>query len=102
MVDPLVMRHATAIVLDNAIRHSAGGRIEVIAAADEDRLTVRIESSGSLDRNAGATHGSGVGLGLCQALVGRAGGSVELTETVSTVRVTFTLPIHTATRDAIA
>lgn len=79
-VEERVLRQAVAIVVDNAIRHALPGEIRVRAVAEGGSVTVRVADPGP-GLAAGSrrpTSGSGIGLQLCVALVGRVGGSLDV------------------------
>lgn len=79
--DGLVLRQALAILVDNAIRHSGPGTVEVTGRLSESgaSLVVKDEGSPSPGRS-GDDEGAGLGLLLCRTLLDRAGGSLDVTD----------------------
>ena len=94
-VDPFLMEHALANLLDNAAKYSpADSRIRVAAASDGDDVCVDVTDSGTgiapedLDRVfdvffRGQTTdmkpaGAGLGLAICRAFVEANGGTIEI------------------------
>lgn len=97
-VDLRVLRQAISILVDNAIRHSLPGRIQVSGTVAENGFEVRVGDPGPLPGQglAGGPEGGGLGLGLelCRALVLRAGGRIELSTGEPTGKVfVLRLPI---------
>jgi two-component system OmpR family sensor kinase len=109
--DPERLTQVVRNLLDNAIRHAgAEGRVELSAAAEGDRLTIRVDDDGpgitpeerervfdrfhrsesARDRDSG---GSGLGLAICRAIVELHGGTIWAEESpLGGARVAFEVP----------
>jgi signal transduction histidine kinase len=101
--DALVVRQSLAILIDNAIRYANPGPIHVEVFTSDREVLVRVADSGpglSASRASAATRpssGSGLGLELCRALIGHAGGRMELERDATTGTVfVLRLPAHRA------
>ncbi len=99
-IDLLVFRQAVGILVDNALRHARPGPIDVDARTDHGALRVTVTDGGpALGSGIGdfdaASHGAGVGLALCRALVAQAGGTVDVTVGDGTkTRAALVLPLR--------
>jgi two-component system OmpR family sensor kinase len=107
MVDPMRLRQALGNLLDNAIRHGAGGLILVKAAAASGLVTVTVENAGPgfaadiLPRafepfvrgphEPGGLDGAGLGLPIVLAIAVAHGGQAVAENTPGGARVTLTL-----------
>lgn len=96
-VDPVRIRQVFGNLLDNAVKYTpAGGRVTVAAAAEAERVVVRIRDTGmgiadeELDKiwtrlyrgdKSRSQRGLGLGLSLVQAMVQAHGGDVSVTST---------------------
>jgi two-component system sensor histidine kinase KdpD len=94
-------------LLENAARHSPpGSTITIEAARDNGMLTVAVEDEGPgippSDRqrvflpfwHAPGASTSGVGLSICQAIVGAHGGTIQVADSSRGARFVFTVPVR--------
>lgn len=81
-IDPSVVRQALGILVDNAIRYSVPGLIRVTVTPVAAHVNVSVCDSGpglTWHRSrSGGRSGEGLGLKLCELLVQRAGGALEV------------------------
>jgi two-component system, OmpR family, sensor histidine kinase KdpD len=99
-------------LLENAARHSPpGSTITVEAGPHNGMLTVAVQDEGpgvpAADRqrvflpfwHAPGASTSGVGLSICQAIVGAHGGTIEVADSPHGARIVFTVPVRSDNGD---
>lgn len=80
VLNPLVLRQALAILVDNAIRYAVPGAVSVSAELRDGQLRVTVADGGPADgggADAALPRGAGLGLELSRALLAHAGGALE-------------------------
>jgi two-component system sensor histidine kinase KdpD len=112
-VDPILIEQVLVNILDNAAKYSpAGGRIEIAAVQDGERVSVRVSDEGpgippeardtvfdvfyrvrAGDKQAA---GTGLGLSICRGLIEAHGGEIEalLGPGGRGTTIAFWLPVH--------
>jgi len=105
MIDELQVDRLLSNLLDNALHFSpSGGRVEVGARVEGDRLLAWVENDGPMIPAAemasvfdkfwtGRTTGTGLGLAIARLIVERHGGEIEVRNRRSGPRFQFTLPL---------
>jgi PAS domain S-box-containing protein len=118
MGDPRRLRQVLLNLVDNAIRFTAQGEVEVTMAREGDRLVVAVRDTGpgippalrarlfrrfqQADAGTARRHGgSGLGLMICRRLVGLMGGTIGVESEPGAGSVfRFDLPLRPATAEA--
>jgi signal transduction histidine kinase len=80
-LDAAVLRQSLAILLDNAIRYSVPGLIQITVTSAAGQVVIGVRDEGpGLTRRQNPTGGSGEGLGLqlCALLARRSGGTLSV------------------------
>jgi two-component system, OmpR family, sensor histidine kinase KdpD len=107
MIDELQVDRLLSNLLDNAIDFTpVGGKVEVGARVEGDRLLAWVENEGPMIPAAevssifdkfwtGRTTGTGLGLAIARLIVERHGGEIEVRNRRSGPRFQFTLPLAT-------
>jgi two-component system, OmpR family, sensor histidine kinase KdpD len=112
-IDPVLIEQALVNILDNAAKYSpAGGRIEIAAVQDGERVSVRVSDEGpGIPPEARDTvfdvfyrvragdkqpAGTGLGLSICRGLVEAHGGQIEALPGPGGrgTTIAFWLPVH--------
>ena len=105
MIDELQVDRLLTNLLDNAIDFSpAGGRVEVGARVEGDRLLAWVENDGPMIPAAevgsifdkfwtGRSTGTGLGLAIARLIVERHGGEIEVRNRRTGPRFQFSLPL---------
>lgn len=96
VLNPLVLRQALAILLDNALRYAVAGVVTVTAELRGGKLRVAVADEGAAPPGAGApaTKGAGLGLELSRALLSHARGTLERDPSAPGSCWVLSLPAH--------
>lgn len=96
VLNPLVLRQAVAILVDNAIRYAVPGVVAVSAELRDGALRVTVADDGPADDGEGGAappRGAGLGLELSRALLAHAGGALERDTSAAGSAWTVRLPV---------
>lgn len=96
VLNPLVLRQAVAILVDNAIRYAVPGVVAVSAELRDGALRVTVADDGPAQAGEGGAplaRGAGLGLELSRALLAHAGGALERDASAAGSAWTVRLPV---------
>jgi signal transduction histidine kinase len=96
VLNPLVLRQAMAILLDNAIRYAVPGVVTISAELRDGALRVTVADDGPAQAGDGGQplpRGAGLGLELSRALLAHAGGALERDRASAGSAWTLRLPV---------
>ncbi|HEX2211163.1 MAG TPA: HAMP domain-containing sensor histidine kinase [Longimicrobium sp.] len=99
VLNPLVLRQAMAILVDNAIRYAVPGVVTVSAQLRDGALRVTVADGGPARPGDGGellSRGAGLGLELSRALLAHAGGGLERDPSAGGSAWTLRLPVARA------
>jgi two-component system sensor histidine kinase KdpD len=112
ILDDILIEQVLVNLLDNASRYVVEGKaIKIWAKKETDHIVVGVDSAGVAlgqeelcklfekfyrGTNVGSTHGAGLGLTICKAIVEMHGGHMRAEQLAKALSFQFTLPTNTA------